>query len=138
MSTIFTARQPRTGQDAVLMAAPIDFGVGNDESLVTFWSDPEYFDVDALVDAFGNCPATFLQASFQMMKPVQNYYQQVPHLLRQDGRRPVRRELLRDGEVDRTTISRSPARPSASSSRSCTSATSWSRASSSWATSRWT
>jgi polyhydroxyalkanoate synthase len=56
------------------MAAPIDFHVGKDESLVTFWSNPDYFDVDALVDAFGNVPATFLQASFQMMKPVQNYY----------------------------------------------------------------
>ena len=56
------------------MAAPIDFAAGKDESLVTFWSNPDYFDVDALVDAFGNVPATFLQASFQMMKPVQNYY----------------------------------------------------------------
>ncbi len=55
------------------MAAPLDFGVGADDSLVQVWSDPKYFDVDALIDAFGNCPATFLQASFQMMKPVQNY-----------------------------------------------------------------
>jgi polyhydroxyalkanoate synthase len=29
--------------------------------------------VDALVDAFGNCPGSFLQSTFQMMKPVQNY-----------------------------------------------------------------
>ena len=41
---------------------------------MTYWSNPDYFDIDALVDAFGNVPATFLQASFQMMKPVQNYY----------------------------------------------------------------
>ena len=74
MSTIFTARNPDLVKTLTIMAAPIDFHVGKDESLVTFWSNPDYFDVDALVDAFGNVPATFLQASFQMMKPVQNYY----------------------------------------------------------------
>jgi polyhydroxyalkanoate synthase len=74
MSTIFTARNPDLVKTLTIMAAPIDFDAGKDESLVTFWSNPDYFDVDALVDAFGNVPATFLQASFQMMKPVQNYY----------------------------------------------------------------
>jgi polyhydroxyalkanoate synthase len=74
MSTIFTARNPDLVKSLTIMAAPIDFGAGKDESLVTFWANPDYFDVDALVDAFGNVPATFLQASFQMMKPVQNYY----------------------------------------------------------------
>ncbi|HKM52289.1 MAG TPA: class III poly(R)-hydroxyalkanoic acid synthase subunit PhaC [Isosphaeraceae bacterium] len=74
MSVIFTARNPDIVKSLTIMAAPIDFGVGQDESLVQFWANPDYFDVDALVDAFGNVPATFLQASFQMMKPVQNYY----------------------------------------------------------------
>src|SRR5271157_5005782 len=74
MSTIFTARNPDIVKSLSIMAAPIDFGVGKEESLVTFWSNPDYFDIDALVDAFGNVPATFLQASFGMMKPVQNYY----------------------------------------------------------------
>lgn len=73
MSTIYTALYPELVKTLALMAAPIDFGVGQEQSLVTTWSDPKYFDVDALVDAFGNCPASFLQASFQMMKPVQNY-----------------------------------------------------------------
>ena len=74
MSAIFTARNPDIIKTLTIMAAPIDFNAGGDESLVTFWSNPDYFDVDALVDAFGNVPATFLQASFQMMKPVQNFY----------------------------------------------------------------
>jgi poly[(R)-3-hydroxyalkanoate] polymerase subunit PhaC len=74
MSTIFTALNPDLVKTLTIMAAPIDFGVGADQSLVTYWSNPDYFDIDALVDAFGNVPATFLQASFQMMKPVQNYY----------------------------------------------------------------
>ena len=73
MSAIFAARYPELINTLTLMTAPIDFSVGGEQSLVQFWSNPEYFDVDALVDAFGNCPAEFLQYSFQMMKPVQNY-----------------------------------------------------------------
>jgi polyhydroxyalkanoate synthase len=73
MSTIFTTLYPEPVKTLTLMAAPLDFSVGAEESLVQLWSDPKYFDVDALIDAFGNCPAAFLQASFQMMKPVQNY-----------------------------------------------------------------
>ena len=46
MSTIFTARNPDIVKSLSIMAAPIDFGVGKDESLVTFWSNPDYFDVD--------------------------------------------------------------------------------------------
>ena len=30
---------------------------------------------DKFVDAFGNCPAEFLQAAFQMLRPVQNFIQ---------------------------------------------------------------
>src|SRR5512135_1914819 len=73
MSAIFAARYPELIHTLTLMTAPIDFSVGGEQSLVQFWSNPEYFDVDALIDAFGNCPAAFLQHSFQMMKPVQNY-----------------------------------------------------------------
>ena len=58
-------------KNLILMAAPIDFS--GDEGLLNLWTREEYFDVDGLVDAFGNCPGSFLQSSFQMMKPVQNY-----------------------------------------------------------------
>jgi len=75
MSTIFTALDPEPVRTLTLMAAPLDFAAGGAESLVTYWSDPKAFDVDALIDAFGNVPAEFLQASFQIMKPVQTYYQ---------------------------------------------------------------
>jgi polyhydroxyalkanoate synthase len=75
MSAIFGARYPALTRTLTLMTAPIDFSAGGDQSLVQFWSDPNYFDVDALIDAYGNVPPEFLQASFQMMKPVQNYIQ---------------------------------------------------------------
>jgi polyhydroxyalkanoate synthase len=53
------------------MAAPIDFS--GDEGLLNLWSREELFDVDALVDAYGNCPGSFLQSCFQLRDPVQNY-----------------------------------------------------------------
>jgi polyhydroxyalkanoate synthase len=74
MSAIFAARYPERIKTLTLMTAPIDFSKGGEQSLVQFWSNPDYFDVDSLIDAFGNVPAEFLQASFQMMKPMQNYF----------------------------------------------------------------
>lgn len=71
MSTIFTALFPQYVRTLTLMAAPIDFS--GEESLLHLWTKEEYFDVDRLIDAYGNCPASFLQATFALMKPVQNF-----------------------------------------------------------------
>jgi polyhydroxyalkanoate synthase len=71
MSTMFTALYPELVHTLSLMAAPIDFA--GDESLLHVWTQEKYFDVDRLIDVYGNCPATLLQSSFQLMKPVQNF-----------------------------------------------------------------
>lgn len=71
MSTMFTALYPEVVRNLMLMAAPIDFD--HDESLLNVWVDERYFDVDALIDNFGNCPGSLLQSAFQLMKPVQNF-----------------------------------------------------------------
>jgi polyhydroxyalkanoate synthase len=71
MSTLYAAMHPEALATLSLMAAPLDFGAKR--GLLQVWTDPKYFDVDALVDAWGNCPAPFLQAMFQAMKPVQSY-----------------------------------------------------------------
>ncbi len=71
MSTMFTALYPELVHTLTLMATPIDFS--GDECLLHVWTQEQYFDVDRLVDTCGNCPAPLLQASFQLMKPVQNY-----------------------------------------------------------------
>lgn len=71
MSAMFTAVFPELVRTLSLLAAPIDFA--GDESLLHVWTQEKYFDVDRLVDAYGNCPAHLLQASFQLMKPVQNF-----------------------------------------------------------------
>lgn len=71
MSTMFTAVFPEVVKTLTLLAAPIDFS--GEEGLLHLWTREEYFDVDRLVDAYGNCPAPLLQSAFQLMKPVQNF-----------------------------------------------------------------
>src|SRR5262249_11043390 len=71
MSTMFTAVFPEIVRTLTLLAAPIDFS-GTD-GLLNHWTQEKYFDVDRLIDAYGNCPATLLQSAFQLMKPVQNF-----------------------------------------------------------------
>jgi len=71
MSAMFTALYPQWVKNLILMAAGIDFSTRS--GLLNLWSDPRYFDVDQFVDAFGNCPAEFLQASFLLLDPVRNF-----------------------------------------------------------------
>jgi polyhydroxyalkanoate synthase len=71
MSAMFTALHPKPVKNLILMAAPIDFS--SNEGLLTLWNRAEHFDVDKFVDAFGNCPPEFLQASFLMLRPVGNF-----------------------------------------------------------------
>lgn len=73
MAAAFTALYPSVVQSLTLLAAPIDFS--GRESLLNVWTDRARFDVDAFIDAQGNCPAWFLQSCFQGMKPVQNFVQ---------------------------------------------------------------
>jgi polyhydroxyalkanoate synthase subunit PhaC len=70
MSTIYTALHPKRVKNLMLMAAGIDFATR--EHLIGLWTDARHFDADAFVDAFGNCPASFLQSMFLMLKPVGN------------------------------------------------------------------
>ncbi len=70
MSTMFTALHQERVRNLILLAAPIDFATN--EGLLNVWARPENFDVDKFVDAFGNCPADFLQSMFLMMRPVGN------------------------------------------------------------------
>ncbi len=67
MAALFTALRPELVRTLTLLAAPIDF-VGHD-ALLNLWTDPRHFDVDGLVDAYGNCPAWFLQTCFLPHEP---------------------------------------------------------------------
>jgi polyhydroxyalkanoate synthase subunit PhaC len=70
MSALYAALYPAVVKSLTLLAAPLDFGPK--DSLLNLWTDRALFDVDAFLGAHGNCPAWFLQACFQSMKPVQN------------------------------------------------------------------
>jgi polyhydroxyalkanoate synthase subunit PhaC len=70
MAALLAALEPGVVKTLTLLAAPIDFS--SRQSLINIWADRRYFDVDAFVDAFGNCPAPFLQACFLYTKPVEN------------------------------------------------------------------
>jgi polyhydroxyalkanoate synthase len=70
MAALMSARRPELVQSLTLLAAPIDFaGQG---ALLNLWTDQRHFDVDAMIDAWGNCPGWFLQTCFLFMNPVGN------------------------------------------------------------------
>lgn len=73
MSAMYTALRPEKVQTLMMLAAGIDFSTR--EGLLNLWADEANFDVDKFVDAHGNCPAEYLQASFLLLKPVQNFIQ---------------------------------------------------------------
>ncbi|MEX2186651.1 MAG: class III poly(R)-hydroxyalkanoic acid synthase subunit PhaC [Pirellulales bacterium] len=73
LAAMFASLYPELVRNLVLLAAPIDFS--RDESLLNVWASEDNFNVDALIDAYGNCPGPFLQASFQMMRPVQSFHE---------------------------------------------------------------
>ncbi len=70
MSAMFTALHPEKVQNLILLAAGIDFTTR--DGLLNLWTDRDTFDVDAFIDAYGNCPAEFLQGSFLLLRPVDN------------------------------------------------------------------
>lgn len=69
-AAILTALHPESIRTLTLLAAPIEFS--GRESLLSVWCESKYFDVDAFIDAHGNCPADFLQNCFLYLKPIQN------------------------------------------------------------------
>ncbi len=50
----------------ITFTTPVDF-----KAMTAFqaWSDKRFFDVDALVDTFGGCPAEMLYTAFSMLRP---------------------------------------------------------------------
>ncbi len=71
VSAMYVSLHQELVKNFILMAAPIDWS--HRSELLAVWTDPKYFDVDALVDTLGNIPADYLGTSFAMLKPVDNY-----------------------------------------------------------------
>lgn len=73
ITAMFAAAYPAAPiRNLALLTAPLDFSNRRD-SIFSIWFDEHYFDVDRLVDYFGNLPAEIIETWSKMLKPVENY-----------------------------------------------------------------
>lgn len=73
LTTIYAALRPDDGlRNLLLLTAPLDF---SNRDGVTFarWTDEHYFNVDLILDAFGNMPAEMIDCGAKALKPIENY-----------------------------------------------------------------
>ncbi|HEY0427376.1 MAG TPA: alpha/beta fold hydrolase [Pyrinomonadaceae bacterium] len=70
MSLIYAALYAKQIRNLILLATPVDF---HNNSLLSIWSREEYFDIDKLVDTYGNAPVSVLQPTFMMLKPAKTF-----------------------------------------------------------------
>ena len=70
LTAMYAALRPEKVKNLMLLAAPTDWST--QDSLLQVWTDPKYFDIDKVIDTFGNAPPQWLQGSFLMLKPVSN------------------------------------------------------------------
>lgn len=66
LTTMHIARRPARIASHVAIAAPLRFDTGG---MLSTWTRTPEFDVNSLVDAYGNIPASLLQKSFHLLKP---------------------------------------------------------------------
>ncbi|HRW52365.1 MAG TPA: class III poly(R)-hydroxyalkanoic acid synthase subunit PhaC [Phycisphaerae bacterium] len=69
-SAMYTSLHQEMVKNLMLMAAPVDWS--DREALLIRWTDPKYYDVDGIIDAYGNAPTHVLQGAFALLKPVAN------------------------------------------------------------------
>lgn len=69
MSLAYAALRPERVKTTTAMAVPVDF---HDEGLFSTWTRPEVFNVDAVVDAFGNVPTWLMESGARLLVPMTN------------------------------------------------------------------
>ncbi len=73
LTTIYAAMLPDEGlRNLLLLTAPLDFSNRNGLTFAK-WVDERYFDVDKVLEAFGNMPAEMIDYGAKALKPVENY-----------------------------------------------------------------
>jgi polyhydroxyalkanoate synthase len=73
LATIYSAMRADDGlRNLMLLTAPLDFSK-RDELTFARWTDARYFDVDKVVQAFGNVPGEMIDYGAKALKPVENY-----------------------------------------------------------------
>jgi polyhydroxyalkanoate synthase len=74
LATIYASLRPDDGlRNLILLTAPLDFG---NKEKITFarWTDERYFDVDKVLNTFGNMmPGEMIDYGAKALKPVENY-----------------------------------------------------------------
>jgi polyhydroxyalkanoate synthase len=70
MCGMYAALRPQKVRNLITLTAPFDWS--SRDSLLSVWTDEKYFNVDRLVEVYGNVPPHWMQTSFLMLKPVQN------------------------------------------------------------------
>jgi polyhydroxyalkanoate synthase len=61
-----STKNPAPMKNLVCFTTPVDF---SKMEMFQAWADKRFFDVDKLVDTFGNCPADYLYTAFDMLRP---------------------------------------------------------------------
>ncbi|HRY04243.1 MAG TPA: alpha/beta fold hydrolase, partial [Beijerinckiaceae bacterium] len=75
LSLLFTALAGKEGpKNLVCFTTPIDF---KQMKLFQNWSSQKHFDVDRLVDTYGNVPPEMIHSSFEMLRPASRAAAQV-------------------------------------------------------------
>ena len=77
LAAIHAAARPQHVASMVALAAPIGF---QDDGLLSRWTRTQSFDVDAVVEAYGNVPPQLMQSAFHLLRPTLSLSKAV-HLL---------------------------------------------------------
>jgi polyhydroxyalkanoate synthase subunit PhaC len=70
LAVCYTALYPETIKNLAVIAAPIDF---SERTLYHLWLDPQYFDLDLLVDSYGVIPPELIDFGNKLLKPYPNF-----------------------------------------------------------------
>jgi polyhydroxyalkanoate synthase len=67
LAMAYAALRPEGIATFTAMAVPVDFHEGG---MLAHWTQPKFFNVDALVDAHGNVPTWLMESGFRFMSPL--------------------------------------------------------------------
>jgi polyhydroxyalkanoate synthase len=72
LATSYAALRPEHVRNLILLTAPLDY---SQKDKITFarWVDERYFNVDKVLQAFGNMPAEMIEYGAKALKPIENY-----------------------------------------------------------------
>lgn len=73
ITTIYAAMRPDDGlRNLLLLTAPLDF-TNRDSLTFAKWTDERYFDLDKVLDTYGNMPGEMIDYGAKCLKPIENW-----------------------------------------------------------------